>query len=119
MSLDLQTPHKPKQGKGGTNPHNKGPSRDGFPQENHSKTQHKKGNEKTNKDTGKWCEYNKIPWHNTEECCSKKSLMVELKDSESEANFDSKSNPEGGKRIIDDEPSAIVATTKARPSEPE
>jgi hypothetical protein len=44
-------PSQSKQGKGDTNPHNKGPSRDGCPQENHSKTQHKKGNEKTNKDT--------------------------------------------------------------------
>ena len=40
------------------------------------------------KGMGKWCEYHKIPWHNTEQCRSKKSLMAELKASESEANFD-------------------------------
>jgi hypothetical protein len=45
--------------------------------------------------------------------------MVELKASESEVDSDSESNPEGGKRIIDVEPSAMVATTKVRPSEPE
>ena len=45
--------------------------------------------------------------------------MVELKASESEANSDSESNSEGGKRIIDVEHSAMVATTKVRPSEPE
>jgi hypothetical protein len=71
------------------------------------------------KDTGKWCEYHKSPWHNTDECRSKKSLVAELKASESEVDSDSESNPEGGKQIIDVEPSAMVATTKVRPSEPE
>jgi hypothetical protein len=68
---------------------------------------------------GKWCEYHKIPWHNTEECCSKKSLVAELKYSESEEYSDSESNPESGKKIIDVKPSAIVTTTKVQPSEPE
>jgi hypothetical protein len=45
--------------------------------------------------------------------------MAELKASESEADSDSESNPEGGKQIIDVEPSATVATTKVWPSEPE
>jgi hypothetical protein len=84
-----------------------------------SKPQHKKGNEKMKKDTGKWCEYHKSPWHNTDECRSKQSLVAELKASESEVDSDSESNPEGGKQIIDVEPSAMVATTKVRPSEPE
>jgi hypothetical protein len=70
------------------------------------------------KDTGKWCEYHKIPWHNTDECRSKQSLMVELKDSESEVDSDSESNPKVGKRIIDAKPSATITTTKVRPSEP-
>jgi hypothetical protein len=70
------------------------------------------------KDIGKWCEYHKIPWNNTEECHSKKSLVSELKAFESEANSDFESNPKGGKWIIDVEPSAIVATTKVQPSEP-
>jgi hypothetical protein len=111
-------PSQPKQGKGNPNPHNKGPSRNGRPQDNTSKLQHKKGNEKTKKDTGKWCEYHKSPWHNTDECRSKQSLVDELKDYESEANSDSESNLEGGKRIINVEPSATVATIKVRPSEP-
>jgi hypothetical protein len=70
------------------------------------------------KDMGKWCEYHKIPWHNTEECRSKQSLVIELKVSESEVDSDSESNPEGRKQIIDVEPSATVATTKVRSSEP-
>jgi hypothetical protein len=52
--------------------------------DNLSKPQHKNGNEKMKKDTGKWCEYHKRPWNNTKECRSKQSLMVKLKDSESE-----------------------------------
>jgi hypothetical protein len=71
------------------------------------------------KDTVKWCEYPKIPWHNTKECRSKQSLVLELKASKSEDGSDSESNLEGGKWIIDVEPSATVATTKFRPSEPE
>jgi hypothetical protein len=45
--------------------------------------------------------------------------MAELKDSESEDDSDSESNPKGWKRIIDVEPSSMVTTTKVWPSEPE
>jgi hypothetical protein len=45
--------------------------------------------------------------------------VVELKAYESKANFDSKSNLESGKWIIDVEPNATVATTKVQPSKPE
>jgi hypothetical protein len=68
---------------------------------------------------GKWCEYHKIPWHNTEECRSKQSLVAKMKAFESEEDYDSKSNPESGKKIIDVEPSATITTTKVQPSEPE
>jgi hypothetical protein len=44
------------------------------------------------KNTRIWCQYHKIPWHNTKECRSKQPLLVELKESESEADSDSKSN---------------------------
>jgi hypothetical protein len=43
--------------------------------------------------------------------------MDELKDSMSEADSDSKSNPKGGKWIIDSETSATVTTTKVHPRE--
>jgi hypothetical protein len=39
--------------------------------ENQSKPQEKKGHEKMKKDTEKWCDFHKIPWHNTDECRSK------------------------------------------------
>jgi hypothetical protein len=38
---------------------------------NQSKPQEKKGHGKTKKDTRKWCDFHKIPWHNTDECRSK------------------------------------------------
>jgi hypothetical protein len=110
---------QPKQGKGSPKTQNKGPSKDGHSQDNRSKPQPKKGNEKSKKDTRKWCKYHKIPWHNTKECHSKQSLVAKLKDSESEVDSNSESNPERGKQIIDVEPNATVATTKVHPSEPE
>jgi hypothetical protein len=41
------------------------------PLDNHSKTQDKKGKGKKKNDIGKWCDFQKIPWHNTDECRSK------------------------------------------------
>jgi hypothetical protein len=73
--------------------------------------QHNKGNKKMKKEMGKWCEYHKIPCHNIDECRSKQSLVADLKASESKVDYDSESNLEGGKRIIDVEPSATIATT--------
>jgi hypothetical protein len=113
-------PSQQKQGKGGPNPQNKGQSKDGKPQDNQSKPQTKKDNGKTKKDTGKWCEFHKSPWHNTVECRSKKSLVVEVKASESDAGSDSESEPEKGRQIIDAEPSATISTTtKVQPDEPD
>jgi hypothetical protein len=45
--------------------------------------------------------------------------VIKLKDSELEVDYDSESNPEEGKWIIDVEPSATIVTTKVHPSEPE
>ena len=61
------------------NPLNKGQRKDGKPQDNQSKTQVKKSNEKTNKYTRKWCKLHKIPWNNTNKCHSKQSSVVEIK----------------------------------------
>jgi hypothetical protein len=53
------------------------------PPENPSNPKEKKGNIKTNKDTGKLCDFHKIPWHNNDECRSKPSLMAEIKEKHS------------------------------------
>jgi hypothetical protein len=45
--------------------------------------------------------------------------MVELKASESKVNSYSKSNPEGGKRVIDVEPSSTIATIEFWQSKPD
>jgi hypothetical protein len=44
--------------------------------------------------------------------------MAELKASKPEVDFDFDSNPEGGKHIINDEPSATITTTKVSQREP-
>jgi hypothetical protein len=71
------------------------------------------------KDTRKWCDFHKIPWHNTDECRSKQSLVVELKEKESSPNSDSDSENNKRRQIIDAEPTATIATTTIQPEEPE
>jgi hypothetical protein len=109
-----------KYGKGNPNSQNEGHiNKEGQPQESQSKMQEKKGNEKFKKDTGKWCEFHKIPWHNTDECRSKQSLVVELKEKESEPDSDFDSEHNKGKQIIDAEPTATIVATTIQPEEPE
>jgi hypothetical protein len=71
------------------------------------------------KDTGKWCDFHKIPWHNTDECHSKQSLVAELKETESSPDSDSDSDNNKRRQIIDAEPTATVTTTTIQPEEPE
>jgi hypothetical protein len=73
--------------------------------------QSKKGNGKSKKDIKKWCEFHNSPWHNTNECRSIKSLVVELKDKESNLNLDPDSENNKRRQIIDVEPTTIVTTT--------
>jgi hypothetical protein len=106
-----------KHGKGNSNSHNEGQSKEGQPQESQSQMQAKKGNEKSKKDTGKWCEFHNIPWHNTDECHSIQSLVAELKDKESNPDLDPDSENNKRRQIIDAEPTATVATATIQPEE--
>ena len=76
-------------------------SNDNHSSDNASKPQMKKGNGKAKKDTGKCCELDKSPWHNTEECWAKQSLVAEMKSSELNPDSNSETEPDKGKRIID------------------
>jgi hypothetical protein len=71
------------------------------------------------KDIRKWCDFHKIPWHNSVDCHSKHSLVVELKASKSVVGSHSESEPEKERQIIDMEPSATIATTKIQSDEPD
>ena len=71
-----------KLGRGSLNTQTKWSSKDNHPLDNPSKMQMNKGNGKAKKDIGKWCKLHKIPWHNTDECRAKQSLVAEMKSSE-------------------------------------
>jgi hypothetical protein len=91
-------------------------------------TQRKKGRAKMDslrttrlsrkKDTGKWCNFHKIPWHNTVDCRSKQSLVDEVKASESDAGYEFESKPERGRWIINAKSSSTISTTNIWPDEP-
>jgi hypothetical protein len=78
--------------------------------------QEKKGNKKSKKDTEKWCEFHNSPWHNTDECPSLQSFVVEIKDKESNPNLDPNSENNKRRQIIDAEPTATVATATIQQS---
>jgi hypothetical protein len=70
------------------------------------------------KDTGKWCDFHKIPWHNTNEFHSKQSLVVEIKEKYLNLDLESDLENNGRRKIINIEPTAIVVTATIQPKEP-
>jgi hypothetical protein len=87
------------------------------PLENQSKTQEKNGKGKMKNDTKNWCDFQKIPSQNTDDCLSKQSLVVEVKDTEMKPDSESDLENIEKKQIIDAYPTAIVATTTIQPEE--
>jgi hypothetical protein len=69
-----------------------------------------KGNEKSKKDTGKWCEFHINPWHNNNECRSTQSLVAKLKDKYPNPELDPDSENHKRRQIIDAKPIVIVVT---------
>ena len=64
----------------------------------------------------------KIPWHNTDECRSKQSLVAEIKSLESDPDSDSEPNAiaaYNGRKIIDADPTTTIATTQIQLEDPE
>jgi hypothetical protein len=106
-------PQQPKYGKGIPNSQEQPTSRKPV------QATENKGNGKMKKDTGKWCDFHKIPWHNTDECRSKNSLVVELKEKSLSPDSESDSEKNKRKQIIDVEPTATIVTTTIQPEEPE
>jgi hypothetical protein len=102
-----------KHGKGKPNSHNKGQSKESRSEENHSKPPAKKGDGKFKKDPRKWCEFHKIPWHNTDECRSKQSLVVELEENELEPDLNSDSKHNKGKHIVNAKPTATITVAQS------
>ena len=69
--------------------------------ENQPKPQEKQGHRKTKKDNKKWCDFHKSPWHNTDECHSKKSLVTKIKEKKLNPDLESDSENNGKIQIID------------------
>ena len=89
VKIEQKFKHQNKRQFGSANPQQPKYDKDGPNKqspEKQSKTQEKKGQGKTKKDTGKWWEFHKIPWQNTEECRSKQSLVAEIIDKEPNPN---------------------------------
>ena len=59
------------------------------PLEKKSKTHDKKIKVKMKNDTGKWCDFQKIPCHNIDECRLIQSLVAEFKDTKLNAGLES------------------------------
>jgi hypothetical protein len=115
VKIEQKFKHQNKQEFGSANPQQPKYEKDDpnkQPPENQSKPQEKKGHGKTKKDTGKWCDFHKIPWHNTDECRSKQSLVAEIKDKE--PNPDSESD---SKILIEDRSSTQTPLLLSRPQQ--
>jgi hypothetical protein len=91
QQFGIGNPSQQKQGKGSPNPENKGKRKYGQIQDHQPKLQVKRDTRKMKKDTWKWCNFHKSLWNKTANCCSKKSLVIEVKFSNLDVGSDSES----------------------------
>jgi hypothetical protein len=63
----------------------------------------------------KWCDFQKIPWHNTDECRSKQLFVAELKEKKPSPNSDNNKM----RQTIDAEPTTTIVVETIQPEEPE
>jgi hypothetical protein len=85
VKMEHKFRHQNKWEFGSTNPQQPKSAQDDPNQQppyNQSKKHEKKGKTKTKNETGKWCDFQKFMWHNTDEFLSKQSLVAEVKDKE-------------------------------------
>ena len=68
-----------KQGNGNHGFQNKGQGKENQPEENQFQPQEKEGTGNTQKDIGNWCEFNKIPQQNSNECQPEQSMVAKNK----------------------------------------
>jgi hypothetical protein len=82
------------------------------PLDNQSKTQEKRGKVNMKNETGKCCDFQKIPWNNIDECFLKHSLVAVVKDIKPKP--DSEFDPENieNKQIINADPTSIFRNHK-------
>ena len=82
VKIEKKFNHQKKKEVGSANPQQPKYDKDHPNKQSPEKPHEKKGHRKTKKDTRKWCDFHKNPYHNTDECCSKQSLVVDLKEKE-------------------------------------
>jgi hypothetical protein len=87
------------------------------PPENQSKPQENRVHGKMKKDTKKWCDFHKIPWHITNECHSKNSSVAKIKEKYLNPHLKSDSENNGRIQIIDIGPNSIIATATIQTKE--
>lgn len=74
---------------------------------------------KKTQENGMWCEFHKSPSHNTKDCRTIKSLMMETHEDKAESKVAETCTEGNHEQVIEADPYATVATTRILPREDE